>query len=147
MSLDCICGVLAQTLMALLVVKEQIGSALAVHLHVFQLPQEQVTLQSVHNHPRIPGECGGQGQPGWSAIVTSSIMAYSSAGVLIIPSPNICQRIGQPLHGKSWGTIWQCVFPLAIWGIHLSRILAPVRVHHRHTTSITSNLKIQSVSP
>ena len=61
MGLDGNHGILSQAPMALLVVKEQIGSAQAVHLHVFQLPKDWVTLQYVHDHPRIPGECGTMG--------------------------------------------------------------------------------------
>ena len=53
---DRMCGILAQAPMALLVVKEQIGSTQAIHLHVFQLPKHRVTLQYVHDHPCIPGE-------------------------------------------------------------------------------------------
>ena len=60
MSPDRIHGVLAQTPMALLVVKEKIG-AWAIHLHVFQLPKDQVTLQYVYNHPHVPGERGRMG--------------------------------------------------------------------------------------
>ena len=56
MSLDCIRCILAQTLTTLLVIKEQIGSPRAIHLHVFQLPKDWVTLQYVHYHPHIPGE-------------------------------------------------------------------------------------------
>ena len=77
-------GILAQALMALLVIKEQIGSARAIHLHVFQFPKDRVALQYMHDHPCIPG---GWGRPGQSVIITSSIMAYSSAGVSSIPSP------------------------------------------------------------
>ena len=83
MSLDCTCSILTQTLTALLVIEEQIGSPQAIHLHMLQLPKDQVALQYVHYHSRIPGECG---QPGRSAIVTSSIMVYSSAGGSLIPS-------------------------------------------------------------
>ena len=72
---DCMCSILAQALTAQLVVKEQIGSAQAIHLHMFQLFKDWITLQYMHDHP------------GWSAIITSSIMAYSSAGVPSIPSP------------------------------------------------------------
>ena len=50
------CGILAQAPTALLVIKEQIGSAWDIHLHMFQLPKDQVTLWYVHDHPRIPGE-------------------------------------------------------------------------------------------
>ena len=83
MSPDRIRGILAQTLMALPVIEEQIGSPWTIHLHVFQLPKNWVTLQYVHYHSTIPG---GWGRPGCSAIITSSIMMYSSAGASLIPS-------------------------------------------------------------
>ena len=78
MGLDSMHSILPQTPMALLVIKEQVSNTRAIYLHVFQLPQDRVILQYVHNHPRIPGKCGERGQPGQSTIITSSIMAYSS---------------------------------------------------------------------
>ena len=96
MGLDRMCSILAQAPMALLVVKEQIGSAQAIYLHVFQLPKNRVALQYVHDHPRIPGECGRMGPTRQSAIVTSSIMAYSSAGVSSFPSPTPASTLNSP---------------------------------------------------
>ena len=61
MGLDRMRGILAQAPTALLVIKEQIGGAQAIHLHVFQLPKDRVTLQYVHDHPCIPRECGRTG--------------------------------------------------------------------------------------
>ena len=84
MSPDRIRSILTITPMALLIIIEQIGSSQAIHLHVLQLPKDRVTLQYVHYHSCIPGGCS---QPGQSAIVTSSIMVYSSAGGLLFPSP------------------------------------------------------------
>ena len=101
---DCMCGILAQALMALLVIKEQIGSARAIHLHMFQLPKDRVTLQYVHDHPCIPGECRRMGLLGRSAIITSSIMAYSPAGVSSFPSPTSASASDSPYmenHGAS----------------------------------------------
>ena len=54
-------GILPQALMALLVVKEQIGGARAIYLHMFQLPKNWVTLQYVYDHPHVPGERGRTG--------------------------------------------------------------------------------------
>ena len=54
-------SILSQALTALLVIKEQIGSARAIHLHVFQLPKDRVTLGYVHDYPHVPGECGRTG--------------------------------------------------------------------------------------
>ena len=87
MGLDSMLGILPQTPMALLVVKEEVSSTQAIHFHMFQLPKNQITLQYMHNHPCVPRKCGGIGRPGWSTIITSSIMAYSSAGVSPVPSP------------------------------------------------------------
>ena len=125
--------------MALLFIKEQIGSPQAIHLHVLQLPKEQVALQYMHYHSLIPGE-HGRTKP--TRAVSHCHLQYH--GIFLCwgldPFPNICQCIGQPLHRKSQGAIQQHVFPLFVWGIHLSRVLMPLRVHHRHTTAITSNL-------
>ena len=140
MSPDRICGILAQTLMALLVIEEQIGSSQAVHLHVLQLPQNWVALQYVHYHSCIPGECGRTGP---TRVISHRHLQHHGIFLrwgLVDPFPDICQCIGQPLHGKSRGAIQRCIFPLFIWGIHLSRVLMPVRVHHRCTTGITNNL-------
>ena len=93
---DHMCGILAQAPMALLVVKEQIGSTQAIHLHVFQLPKHWVTLQYVHDLSAFQENVGGQGRPGRSAIITSSIMAYSSAGVSSFPSPTPASTSDSP---------------------------------------------------
>ena len=140
MSPDRICSILAQTLITLLVIKEQLGSAQAIHLHVLQLSKDWVALQYMHYHSHIPGECG-RTRP--TRAISHRHLQHHGIFLcwgLIDPFPNICQCIGQPLHGKSQGTIQRCVFPLFVWGINLSRVLMPVRVHHRCTTAITSNL-------
>ena len=140
MSPDCIHSVLAQTTAALLIIEEQIGSPRAIHLHMLQLPKDWVILQYVHYHSRILGECGRM----WltRAIGHHHLQHHSIflCWGLSDPFPNISKCIGQPLHGKSQGAIQWCVFPLLISGIHLSKVLMPVRVHHRHTTAINSNL-------
>ena len=65
MGLDGMHGILPQAPTALHVVKEQIGSAQAIYLHMFQLPKNRVALQYVHDHPRIPGEnIGGRADQG-----------------------------------------------------------------------------------
>ena len=61
MGLDSMRGILPQTPMALLVVKEQVSNTQTIYLHMFQLPENRITLQYVHNHPRIPGKCRGTG--------------------------------------------------------------------------------------
>ena len=127
-------------MVALLIIEEQIGSPQAIHLHVLQLPKDWVILQYVHYHSHVSGECGRI----WPARVIGHCHLQHH-GIFLCwglsdPLPDISQCIGQTLHGKSRGTIQWCVFPLLIWGIHLSRVLAPVGVHHRCTTAINSNL-------
>ena len=140
MSPDCICSILTQTTAALLITEEQIGSPQAVHLHMLQLPKDQVILQYVHYHSHVPGECGRMWPTG---VIGHRHLQHHSKFLcwgLSDPFPDINQCVGQPLHGKSWGTLQWGVFPLFVWGIHLSRVIAPVRVHHRCTTAINSNL-------
>ena len=140
MSLDHICSILTQTMVALLIIKEQIGSPWAIHLHVLQLPKDQVILQYMHYHSRIPGE---HGRMQLTRAISHHHLQHHGIFLhwgLSDPFPDISQGVRQPLHGKSQGTIQRCVFPLFVWGIHLSRVLVPVRVHHRHTTAINSNL-------
>ena len=140
MSLDHICSILAQTPTALLVIEEQIGSPWAIHLHVLQLPKDRVALQYMHYHSCIPGECERMRPP---RVISHHHLQHHGIFPhwgLFDSFPDIHQCIGQPLHRKSQGAIQWCVFPLFVWGIHLSRVLAPVRVHHRRTTAITSNL-------
>ena len=129
-------SILTQTLMALLIIEEQIGSTRAIHLHVLQLPKDQVTLQYVHYNSCIPGECGRM----WPTRAISHCHLQHH-GVFLCwgltdPFPNICQCIEQPLHGKSQGAIQQHVFPLFVWGIHLSRVLAtcqsPAQAHNSY---------------
>ena len=120
MSPDRIRGILAQTPMALLVIEEQIGSPWAIHLHVLQLPKDWVTLQYVHYHSHIPGE---HERMGLTRAVSHCHLQHHGIFLywgLIDPFPDIHQCMGQPLYGKSWGTIQWCVFPLFVWGIHLS---------------------------
>ena len=140
MSLDRIHSVLAQTPMALLVIKEQVGSPWAIHLHVLQLLKDWVTLQYMHYHPHIPGE---RRRMGPTRMVSHHHLQHHGIFLswdLFDPFPNIHKCIRQPRHRKSQGTIQWRVFPSFVWGIHLPRALTPLRVHHRHTTAMTSNL-------
>ena len=61
---DSMRGILPQTPMALLVIKEQVSSTQAIHLHMFQLPKNWIALQYMHNHSHIPRKCGG----GWGRV-------------------------------------------------------------------------------
>ena len=58
MSPNCMCRILTQATAALPIIKEQISSPLAVHLHMFRLPKDWVALQYMHYHSCIPGESG-----------------------------------------------------------------------------------------
>ena len=83
MSPDRIHGILAQTLMALLVVKEQIGSSRAIR---FSSLRTRLLFNMCITIPSFQENVGGWGQPAQSDIINSHIMAYSSAGVSSIPS-------------------------------------------------------------
>ena len=142
MGSDSICSLLLQTPMALLVIEEQVSSTRAIYLHMLQLPKNWVTLEYVHDHPCIPRECGRMGPSG-----AISHRHFQHQGIFFhggLPSLflDVHQCVGQPLQGKSWGLIQWCVFPLVIWGIHLSQILVPVGIHHSHTTAKNSNSEI-----
>ena len=142
MDSDSIRGILLQTPTALLVIEEQVSSTRAVYLHMFQLLKDQIALEYVHDHPRIPRECGRAGST--RAI---SHCDFQHQGIFFCrglphPFPDICQYVGQPLQGKSWGLIQWRVFSLVIWGIHLSRIFVPVGIHHSHTAANNSNSEI-----
>ena len=107
MSPNCICSILTQTMAALLIIEEQIGSPQVIHLNVLQLPKDWVVFQYVHYHSRIPGECGRMQPTRLITIITSNIIAYSSTGGSIIPSPtsasvsdNPCmENLGVPFSG------------------------------------------------
>ena len=97
---DSMRSILPQTPMALLVIKEQVSKTQAIYLHMFQLPKNWIALQYVHNHPRIPRECGGTGPN--RAVCHCHLQHH---GVffcwgLTCPFPNIYKCIGQPLHGN-----------------------------------------------
>ena len=134
-----ICSILTQTMAPLLIIEEQIGSPWAIHLHMLQLPKDQVILQYMYYHSHIPGECR---RTQLTRVISHRHLQYHSIFLcweLSDPFPDISQCVGQPLHRKSWGILQQHVFPLLVWGKHLSRVLMPVGVHHRCTTTINSN--------
>ena len=142
MGLDSIHGLLLQTPTALLVIEEQVSSTRAIYLHMLQLPKNQVTLEYVHDHPHIPREHGWAGS-------TRAISHdhFQHQGIFFcggLPSllPDVCQCVRQPLQGKLRGLIQRCVFPLVVWGIHLSQIFAPIGIHHWHTTANNNNSEI-----
>ena len=51
-------GIVLQSSVALLAKEEQVCHSRAIHLHMFQIPLGRITLQNMHDHPHIPGECG-----------------------------------------------------------------------------------------
>ena len=121
MGLDSTCGPLLQTLMTLLVVKEQVSSTRAIHLNMLQFLKYRITLKYMHDHPHIPRECGRVGST--RAI---SHCHFQQQGICFrgdLPSlfPDVHQCIGQPLQQESQGLIHRHVFPLIVWGIHLSQ--------------------------
>ena len=135
-----VCDILTQAMGVLPIIKEQISSPQAIHLHMLQLPKDWVTLQYVHYHSLIPGESGWMWPP---SMICHHHLQHHSVFLcwgLSDPFLNISQCVGQPLPGKSQGTIQWHLFTLFIWGIHLPRVLMPVRVHHRCTTAVNINL-------
>ena len=80
MGLEVLSNILLKSSVALLVIKEKIGSAWAIHLHILQIWKCRISLQDVEDDASIPRECGWVQMPGSSAIVTSSSKAYSLAG-------------------------------------------------------------------
>ena len=97
MGLGSIHGPLLQTPMALLVIEEQVSSTRAIYLHMLQLPKYWVTLEYVHDHPRIPRECR-------RADSTRAISHhhFQQQGIFFcggLPSlfPDVCQCVRQPL--------------------------------------------------
>ena len=122
MGSDSIHGPLLQTPTALLIVKEQVSSTRAIYLHMLQLLKYWVTLEYVHDHPHIPRE---RGRAGLTRAI--SHRHFQQQGIFFhggLPSlfPDVRQCVGQPLQQKSRGLIQRRVFPLIIWGIHLSQI-------------------------
>ena len=142
MGSDSIRSLLLQTLAALLVVEEQVSSTRAIYLHMLQLPKNRVTLEYVHDHPHVPRECRRVGSTRAISHCHFQHQGVFFHGGLPCLFPNICQCIGQPLQGKSWGLIQGRVFPLVIWGIHLSQIFVPVGIHHSRTKANNSNSEI-----
>ena len=71
--------------MALLVIKEQVSNTWAIYLHVLSSLRTGLLFSTCIIIHAFQENVGGQGQPGQSAIVTSNIMAYSSAGVSLVP--------------------------------------------------------------
>ena len=140
MSPDCKCGILTQTLMALLVIKEQIGSPWAVHLHVLQLPKDWVTLQYVHYHSHIPGECG---RMRLTRAISHRHLQHHGIFLhrrLIDPFPTSISASDSPcmenLEAPSSGMYSPCSS-----GEYISPESSRLsRVHRRHTAAITSNL-------
>ena len=103
------CSILPQTLMALLLIKEQVSSTQAIHLHMFQLLRTRSLFSTCITIPAFQENVGGWGRPGWSTIITSSIMAYSSAGVSLVPSPTSASASDSPCmenHGVSSNDVY-----------------------------------------
>ena len=142
MGSDSIHGLLLQTSTALLVVEEQVSSTRAIYLHMLQLPKNRVTLEYVHDHPRIPRECRRMGLTRAVSHRHFQHQGVFFCGGLPRVFPDVHQCVEQPLQGKLQGLIQWRVFPLVIWEIHLSQIFMPIGIHHSHTTANNSNSEI-----
>ena len=102
MSPDCIHSILTQTMAALLIIEEHMGSPWAIHLHVLQLPKDRVILQYMHYQSYIPGECGRTWPTraiGHRHLQHHGIFLYWG---LSDPFPNISQCIGHPCMENLW---------------------------------------------
>ena len=64
MGSEVLSNILLKSSAAMLVIKEKIGSAWAIHLHMLQIPKHQISLQDMKDHASIPGECGQVQMPG-----------------------------------------------------------------------------------
>ena len=108
---DSMCGILPQTPMALLVIKEQVSNTQAIYLHMFQLPQNRVALQYVHNHPCIPRK---HGRTGSTRAISHHHLQHHGVFFcwgLTGPFPNdiVYKCIGQPCmenHGASSNDVY-----------------------------------------
>ena len=130
MAPNSVCSLLLQTPMTLLVVEEQVSSTRAIYLHMLQITKNLVTLEYVHDHSRVPRELG---RVGLTRAVSHHHLQHQGIffhGGLSNLFPDVRQCIRQPLQGESRGLIQRHVFPLVVWGIHLSRIFTPVSFHH-----------------
>ena len=96
MSLNCICGILTQATAALPIIKEQISSPWAIHLHMLQLPRIGLLFNTCITIPAFQEKAGSHGHPGQSAFITSNIIVNSSAGGSVIPSPTSASVLDNP---------------------------------------------------
>ena len=78
--------------------------------------------------------------PGRSAIITSNIIAYSSAGGSVIPSPTSASASDNPCTENLGVPFSSTDSSCSSGGVHLPRILTPVGFHHRCTTAVNINL-------
>ena len=112
---DSIHGILLQTLMALLVIEEQVSSTRAIYLYMFQLPKNWITLEYVHDHPCIPREHGGgvnQGDQPSSLPTSGHILPLRSSPSLPRCLPMCCTAPA----GKSMGSHPMACIPLGHLG-------------------------------
>ena len=72
--------------MTLPIIKEQISSPWAIHLHMLQLPKDWAALQYVHHHSHIPEESGQMRPPRKICHCHLQHLVYCSAGGSVIPS-------------------------------------------------------------
>ena len=138
MSPDCICSILTQTMVALLIIEEQIGSPQAATYTCSNSLRAGSFFNTCITIPTW--QAGGHGQPGQSAIVTSNIMAYSSAGGSVIPSPTSASASDNPCM-ENLGAPFSGVYSPCSSGEYISpESLCLLGVHDRCTTAINSIL-------
>ena len=96
MDLDGISSILLQTLMALLVIEEQVSSTRAIYLHMLQLPKNQIDLKYVHDHPHVPREQGWAGSTRVVSHCHFQQQVDSCAEVFPVPSPTSANALDIP---------------------------------------------------
>ena len=114
--------ILLKSSVALLVIKEKIGSAWAVHLCMLQILKHGISLQDVKDHASIPRECRQARTPGLihrsnfqqQSIFLSWGLDHSYLRFLEH------QHISQTLDGEVLCTHFGHVFSLVIRQVHLT---------------------------
>ena len=140
MSPDRISSILTQTTAALLITEEQIGSPGPSPCTCSNSLRTRSIFNTCITIPAFKENVGGCGQPWRLAIITSNIMAYFSTGGSMIPSPTSASALENPCM-EILGVLSSSMYSPCSSGEYISpRVLAPLRVHHRCTTAINSNL-------
>ena len=116
MGLEVLSDILLKSSVALLVIKEKIGSAWAVHLHMLQILKCGIPLQDVKDHASIPRECRWAWMPGsicHSDFQQQSIFFGRGLDYSYLKF-QVCQCIQQTLDGEDLHAHFQHIFSLFI---------------------------------